>query len=263
MPRSRSSTRSAGQWKVAEGAPAEADQTLFEMQGPARSLLTGERTALNFLQLLSGTATAVHAYASASRAPRAACSIPARPSPGLRSAQKYAVRVGRRPKPSPRAVRRDPDQGKSHHGGGLRRARRGGGEVLRHQGSGGGRGGEPRGVASRRSMRAPTSHCSTISRSRTLVEAVPSTAAPRALEARSLGGRDPGHHPRASPKPASITCPWAASPNTSAPWTCRCVSSGSYAASPSAMAAGPAIGPMSARRLGPACARSSERHAAI
>jgi len=39
------------------------DQMLFQIQGPARALLTGERTALNFLQLLSGTATAAHAYA--------------------------------------------------------------------------------------------------------------------------------------------------------------------------------------------------------
>ena len=50
-------------WKIPEGAAVEANQTLFEIQGPARSLLTGERTALNFLQLLSGTATAAHAFA--------------------------------------------------------------------------------------------------------------------------------------------------------------------------------------------------------
>ena len=50
-------------WRIAEGAAAKPNQTLFEIQGPARALLTGERTALNFLQLLSGTATAAHAYA--------------------------------------------------------------------------------------------------------------------------------------------------------------------------------------------------------
>ena len=71
------------EWKIAEGAAAEAGQTLFEVQGPARALLTGERTALNFLQLLSGTATAaarLRAAARGHRLPR--CSTRARPSPG-------------------------------------------------------------------------------------------------------------------------------------------------------------------------------------
>lgn len=81
-------------WKIAEGAPVEANQTLFEIQGPARSLLTGERTALNFLQLLSGTATATHAFAE--RLKGTACRLldTRKTIPGLRSAQKYAVRVG-------------------------------------------------------------------------------------------------------------------------------------------------------------------------
>jgi nicotinate-nucleotide pyrophosphorylase (carboxylating) len=81
-------------WKVAEGAPVEANQTLFEIQGPARSLLTGERTALNFLQLLSGTATAAHAFAE--RLKGTACLLldTRKTIPGLRTAQKYAVRVG-------------------------------------------------------------------------------------------------------------------------------------------------------------------------
>ncbi len=81
-------------WKVPEGAPVEANQTLFEIQGPARSLLTGERTALNFLQLLSGTATAVHAFAE--RLKGTACRLldTRKTIPGLRTAQKYAVRVG-------------------------------------------------------------------------------------------------------------------------------------------------------------------------
>jgi nicotinate-nucleotide pyrophosphorylase (carboxylating) len=82
------------EWKIAEGAAAEADQPLFEVQGPARALLTGERTALNFLQLLSGTATAAHAYAQ--RLAGTACRVldTRKTIPGLRSAQKYAVRVG-------------------------------------------------------------------------------------------------------------------------------------------------------------------------
>ena len=81
-------------WKIAEGAAVEANQTLFEIQGPARSLLTGERTALNFLQLLSGTATAAHAFAE--RLKGTACRLldTRKTLPGLRSAQKYAVRVG-------------------------------------------------------------------------------------------------------------------------------------------------------------------------
>src|SRR6202044_3909821 len=81
-------------WKVPEGASVEANQTLFEIQGPARSLLTGERTALNFLQLLSGTATAAHAFAE--RLKGTACRLldTRKTIPGLRSAQKYAVRVG-------------------------------------------------------------------------------------------------------------------------------------------------------------------------
>jgi nicotinate-nucleotide pyrophosphorylase (carboxylating) len=81
-------------WKIAEGATVEANQTLFEIQGPARSLLSGERTALNFLQLLSGTATAAHAFAE--RLKGTACRLldTRKTIPGLRSAQKYAVRVG-------------------------------------------------------------------------------------------------------------------------------------------------------------------------
>jgi nicotinate-nucleotide pyrophosphorylase (carboxylating) len=81
-------------WKIPEGAAVEANQTLFEIQGPARSLLTGERTALNFLQLLSGTATAAHAFAE--RLKGTACRLldTRKTIPGLRSAQKYAVRVG-------------------------------------------------------------------------------------------------------------------------------------------------------------------------
>jgi nicotinate-nucleotide pyrophosphorylase (carboxylating) len=81
-------------WKIAEGAEVQANQTLFEIQGPARSLLTGERTALNFLQLLSGTATAAHAFAE--RLKGTACRLldTRKTIPGLRSAQKYAVRVG-------------------------------------------------------------------------------------------------------------------------------------------------------------------------
>src|ERR1700729_5202 len=81
-------------WKIAEGAAVEANQTLFEIQGPARSLLTGERTALNFLQLLSGTATAAHAFAECLKGTACRLLDTRKTIPGLRSAQKYAVRVG-------------------------------------------------------------------------------------------------------------------------------------------------------------------------
>jgi nicotinate-nucleotide pyrophosphorylase (carboxylating) len=67
---------------------------VFEITGPARPVLTGERTALNFLQLLSGTATAARAYVDAIAG--TACRIldTRKTLPGLRSAQKYAVRCG-------------------------------------------------------------------------------------------------------------------------------------------------------------------------
>jgi nicotinate-nucleotide pyrophosphorylase (carboxylating) len=81
-------------WRIAEGALVTADQVLFEIQGPARALLTGERTALNFLQLLSGTATAAHAYAELLEGTGCRLLDTRKTLPGLRSAQKYAVRVG-------------------------------------------------------------------------------------------------------------------------------------------------------------------------
>ena len=81
-------------WQAHEGAQAAAGEVLFHLQGPARALLTGERTALNFLQLLSGTATAAHAYAE--RIEGTGCRLldTRKTLPGLRTAQKYAVRVG-------------------------------------------------------------------------------------------------------------------------------------------------------------------------
>jgi nicotinate-nucleotide pyrophosphorylase (carboxylating) len=81
-------------WKVAEGAVVVANQLLFTVEGPARALLTGERTALNFLQLLSVTATAAHAYAVLIEGTACRVLDTRKTIPGLRSAQKYAVRVG-------------------------------------------------------------------------------------------------------------------------------------------------------------------------
>jgi nicotinate-nucleotide pyrophosphorylase (carboxylating) len=82
------------QWRVAEGDALLADQVLFTVDGPARALLTAERCALNFLQLLSGTATAAHAYAALLEGTPCRLLDTRKTIPGLRTAQKYAVRVG-------------------------------------------------------------------------------------------------------------------------------------------------------------------------
>jgi nicotinate-nucleotide pyrophosphorylase (carboxylating) len=82
------------EWRVAEGDSVIADQLLFTLEGPARALLTAERTALNFLQLLSGTATAAHDYAALLAGTKCRLLDTRKTIPGLRSAQKYAVRVG-------------------------------------------------------------------------------------------------------------------------------------------------------------------------
>jgi nicotinate-nucleotide pyrophosphorylase (carboxylating) len=81
-------------WLTGEGDTAGADQVLFKVAGPARALLSAERSALNFLQLLSGTATAAHAYAELLKGTKCRLLDTRKTIPGLRSAQKYAVRVG-------------------------------------------------------------------------------------------------------------------------------------------------------------------------
>jgi nicotinate-nucleotide pyrophosphorylase (carboxylating) len=82
------------EWHCAEGARVGTDQRLCTLSGPARPLLTGERTALNFLQLLSGTATTVRRYVDAIAGTGAAITDTRKTIPGLRTAQKYAVVVG-------------------------------------------------------------------------------------------------------------------------------------------------------------------------
>lgn len=81
-------------WRASDGERIARDQILFEIEGPARPVLTGERTALNFLQLLSGTATSARRFADAIAG--TGCSIldTRKTLPGLRAAQKYAVRCG-------------------------------------------------------------------------------------------------------------------------------------------------------------------------
>lgn len=82
------------QWQVSEGQQADADQPLCTLHGPARALLSGERCALNFLQTLSGTATAVRRYVDAVAGTGTRITDTRKTLPGLRTAQKYAVRCG-------------------------------------------------------------------------------------------------------------------------------------------------------------------------
>ncbi|MEF7614682.1 carboxylating nicotinate-nucleotide diphosphorylase [Aquincola sp. MAHUQ-54] len=82
------------EWRVPEGARCAADQVVFEAEGAARVLLSAERTALNFLQLLSAVATKTAAYVEAVRGTRAQIVDTRKTLPGLRLAQKYAVRTG-------------------------------------------------------------------------------------------------------------------------------------------------------------------------
>ena len=81
-------------WHVEDGAQVAADDVLFEISGSARPILTGERTALNFLQLLSGTATEAHRYAEAVKGTGCTILDTRKTLPGLRTAQKYAVVCG-------------------------------------------------------------------------------------------------------------------------------------------------------------------------
>jgi len=86
-------------WRVAEGDRVVAGTVLATLSGRARALVSAERTALNFMQTLSGTATATAAHVDAVRGARAPASDPRildtrKTLPGLRIAQKYAVRAG-------------------------------------------------------------------------------------------------------------------------------------------------------------------------
>lgn len=81
-------------WQAQEGERVTAGQPLCTLVGPARALLTGERSGLNFLQTLSAVATQTRAYADAVRGTRAQILDTRKTLPGLRLAQKYAVTVG-------------------------------------------------------------------------------------------------------------------------------------------------------------------------
>jgi nicotinate-nucleotide pyrophosphorylase (carboxylating) len=81
-------------WHTAEGHTARSDTVLCEISGPARTILTGERSALNFLQLLSATATTARQYTEAIAGTAVRILDTRKTIPGLRLAQKYAVRCG-------------------------------------------------------------------------------------------------------------------------------------------------------------------------
>lgn len=82
------------EWFVDDGDRLVPDQLVCRLAGPSRSLLSGERAALNFLQTLSGTATAAAQYADLVTGTRAQILDTRKTLPGLRRAQKYAVRCG-------------------------------------------------------------------------------------------------------------------------------------------------------------------------
>jgi nicotinate-nucleotide pyrophosphorylase (carboxylating) len=86
--------RVAVHWQVIDGQQASAGQALFHLEGPARSLLTGERSALNFLQMLSGVATRVRHYVDQVADTSVRLLDTRKTLPGLRLAQKYAVTCG-------------------------------------------------------------------------------------------------------------------------------------------------------------------------
>jgi len=81
-------------WHFDDGAAVPQGAVVCTIEGPARALLTGERAALNFLQTLSAVATATRRYVDAVRGTRAKILDTRKTLPGLRVAQKYAVRMG-------------------------------------------------------------------------------------------------------------------------------------------------------------------------
>ena len=82
------------EWSFTDGDAVAAGAVVCSLSGPARTLLTGERTALNFLQMLSATATRASAYAQAVAGTGAVVLDTRKTIPGLRAAQKYAVTCG-------------------------------------------------------------------------------------------------------------------------------------------------------------------------
>ena len=81
-------------WRVGEGAHCEANQVVVEMEGNAQALLTAERTALNFMQMMSAVASKTATFVAAVAGTKAHIVDTRKTLPGLRLAQKYAVKVG-------------------------------------------------------------------------------------------------------------------------------------------------------------------------
>jgi len=90
----RLDTRVEIEWQAQDGDQVLPNQQICVLAGPTRALLTGERTALNFLQMLSGTATVTRGYARTLQGTRTKLLDTRKTIPGLRAAQKYAVRCG-------------------------------------------------------------------------------------------------------------------------------------------------------------------------
>lgn len=86
--------RVAVHWQVADGDRVQPNQPLFHLEGPARALLSGERSALNFLQCISGVATRVAHYVDLVKGTSVKLLDTRKTLPGLRLAQKYAVTCG-------------------------------------------------------------------------------------------------------------------------------------------------------------------------
>lgn len=86
--------RASVEWLAAEGEAVSAGRIVCRIDGPARALLTAERSALNFLQTLSATATLTRRYVDAVAGTRAKILDTRKTLPGFRLAQKYATRVG-------------------------------------------------------------------------------------------------------------------------------------------------------------------------
>ena len=87
-------TQKTIQWNYADGSNVDANTLVCTLEAPAHILLSGERTALNFLQLLSATATTTRTYVEAIKDTRTRILDTRKTIPGLRIAQKYAVRCG-------------------------------------------------------------------------------------------------------------------------------------------------------------------------
>ncbi|MQK16663.1 nicotinate-nucleotide diphosphorylase, partial [Escherichia coli] len=87
-------SRVAVHWQVKDGDRVTSNQPLFHLEGPARALLTGERSALNFLQTLSAVATRCRHFADKVQGTDVKLLDTRKTLPGLRLAQKYAVTCG-------------------------------------------------------------------------------------------------------------------------------------------------------------------------